>query len=436
VSFVRNLAGILLTTAVIAPISVLTSVLLARWLSPEDRGLYAVSVTFATTLTVLLQLGWPSASIYRLRSAASPPAAVAATGLAVVFGLSLAAVGVSVALEPTVTSRLLRSAPALVFYLVLATVPFRLLGVLFGSIARGIDRFRYENWYSFALNAATFVALAVVLVAGDGALVATLWAVGLVHALSAVGLVVAVLRQTGLTTELEVTEVVASARFGFKAYTLNMAGRLHEQQDIFVLAYLGVDPAQIAYFAVAKGAMRVLELIPSSLAKAAFPQLAGLPPDEAVAFASGLIRQGIVLVVPGCLVLGALAPFLLPAIYGAPYEDSVMPFLLVLPCVLFAILDSVIGRFFNATNRHAPIGATRSIGALVNLGLNFWWIPMYGIVGAAGAACTSLALQALLDVAVFVTKTDAKLIDLVLVRRSDFEPYLKQVRIFVRRGAP
>ncbi len=82
-SFFRNLAGIMLTSAVNAPISLVTSVLLARWLSPADRGLYAVCATFATTLTILMQLGWPAAAIYRLRNVASPPALVSATGLSV-----------------------------------------------------------------------------------------------------------------------------------------------------------------------------------------------------------------------------------------------------------------------------------------------------------------------------------------------------------------
>jgi O-antigen/teichoic acid export membrane protein len=434
VRFFRDLAGILLTRLAVAPISVLTSVLLARWLSPEDRGLYAVCVTFAATLTVLVQFGWPSASIYRLRSVGSAPAAVAAAGLCVVLALSTLAVGASVALEPIVTQRFLDGAQALVFYLVLATVPFRLLGVLFGGIARGIDRFRYENWYIFSLNATTLVALAGVLIVGDGALAAALWAVALVYVLTTSGLVLTVLRQTGLTSNLEVPEVVASARFGLKAYYLSMSARLHEQLDIFVLAYLAVDPAQIAYFAVAKGLMRILDLVPSSLHKAAFPQLAGLSPEDAAAFAAGLVRQGIVFVLPASLALGACARFLLPAIYGPPYAASVVPFVLLLPCVLFITIDGLIGRFFNATNQHAPIGATRTAAAFVNVGLNFWWIPSHGIVGAASAACASFALQALLAIVVFLARTDSSLGELTLVRRSDVEPYLHQVRRLARRS--
>lgn len=421
--FFRDLAGILLTSAANVPISLVTSILLARWLTAEDRGLYAVCLAFATTLTILVQFGWPAASIYRLRSVRSPPAAVAATGLAVALGLSFVAVTGSLAFESVIVERFLKSAPAVVFYLILSTVPFRLLGNLFGAMAGGIDRFRYENWYSVTMNAGTLLAFSLVLLVFDGALVEVLVAAAVVIALTTSGLVATVLRQTGLTTKLEGRQVSASIRFGLKTYFLTMAERLHERQDVFVLAHLLADPAKIAYYAIAKGAMRILELLPVALNKAAYPQLAALPEDEAAAFASAMVRHGLLFVVPASIALGVLAPFLLPFAYGAEYANSVGPFLLLLPCVLFYTLDGVIGRFFNATNNHTPLVITRSISAAVNLGLNFWWVPTYGIRGASAAACTSFALQAVLAVVVFVMRTDTNVRDLFLVRGSDIEPY-------------
>lgn len=422
--FVRNLAGIMLTTAVNVPISLVTSIVLARWLTPEDRGLYAVCVAFATTLTVLVQLGWPSASIYRLRSIKSPPSAVASTGLLAGLAISAVAVIGALALEPVLRERFLKSAPSLVFYLILSTVPFRLLGNLFGSMSRGLDRFRFENWYSFALNAATLATLAFVLVVGDGALIETLWAILIVYTVTTTGLVATVLRQTGLTTKLEGKQVLGSLRFGMKTYFLTMAVRLHERQDIFVLAYLLDDPAQIAFFAIAKGAMRLLELVPVALNKAAYPQLAGLPFDEAAEFACGIVRQGGLVVVPACLALGVLAPVLFPLVYGGEYAVSVVPFLLLLPCVLFMTLDGVIGQFFNATNNQLPLVITRTVSTVVNLGLNFAWVPSHGIAGAAAAACASFALQALLATVVFLSHTGVKPRNLVAVRYSDVEPYV------------
>lgn len=431
--FFRNLAGILLAAAANAPISLVTSVLLARWLTPADRGLYAVCLAFATTLSILVQLGWPSASIYSLRSVKTSPRSVATVGLLASLTLSFVSVVGSLALEPIIRARFLDGASAVVFYLIIATIPFRLLGNLFGGISRGIDRFRYENWYSVALSAGSLAAFAFVLIARDGALLEVLVASAVAYALSTSGFVLIVLRATGLTSKIDVREAVDSLRFGLKTHFMTMATRLHERQDVFVIAYLLHDPVQIAYFAISKGAMHILDLLPVALNKAAYPQIAGLPPKEAADFTCSMVRQAVLFVAPASVALGLLAPLLLPFLYGEQYAVSVTSFLWLLPCVLFGVYDGVLGRYFNAMNNHAPFVITRTISTLVNLGLNFWWVPIYGINGSAAAACTSFALQGVLAIAVFSMASDANVRDLFRMRRSDVDPYIVQLQRLLRR---
>jgi O-antigen/teichoic acid export membrane protein len=179
--------------------------------------------------------------------------------------------------------------------------------------------------------------------------------------------------------------------------------------------------------------MHLLDVLPAALNKAAYPQIAGLPPEEAASFTCSMVRQCVLSVVPPSLVLGALAQFLLPAVYGQEYVVSVVPFLLLLPCVWFAAVDGVLGRFFNATNEQMPIVVTRSTSALVNLALNFWWIPSHGIAGAAAASCASFALQSLLAIAVFRARSGVTLHELLVLRRADVTPYVNQVTRLVRR---
>ncbi len=145
-SFFRNLAGVLLTSAVTAPVGLVTSILLARLLSTDDRGLYALALSFAGLTTMLFQFGWPTASIFRLRSAGIQPAEVAGGALVFLGGVFALVVAAAILLEPFLRERFLSGLPQLAFMLALATVPFHGLANGFGAIARGIDRFRYENW--------------------------------------------------------------------------------------------------------------------------------------------------------------------------------------------------------------------------------------------------------------------------------------------------
>ena len=63
----RNAIVVYATSLISFPINLLTSVVLARFLSVDDRGLYSVALSFAVLATLLSEVGWGPATIYRLR---------------------------------------------------------------------------------------------------------------------------------------------------------------------------------------------------------------------------------------------------------------------------------------------------------------------------------------------------------------------------------
>ena len=435
-SFFRNLAGVLLTSAASAPIGLVTSVLLARFLSTDDRGLYAIAVTFAVTAAMLFQFGWPTAAIYRLRSGHRRPAEVSTGALVFLGGVGALVVIASVAIEAPLREQLLSDLPKGIFYLALVTVPFRLLANGFGSIARGIDRFRYEDWYAFLLQVANLFAIVLTVVLLGGALRELMTGLALVYGTLVLGLVVAVVRQTGVGGRFESSEMRNSLRFGLKTYAMTVTGRLHERVDIFMLAALLADPTQIAFYAIAKGGIQLLQLFPNSIAKVAYPQLAGLGKEDAAEFACALVRQGLLFMVPTSLVLFVAGPSLLPLVYGAPYAASVTPFLLLLPAVTLLGTARVLARYFTGTNRHKPAIVTRGVSLAINVGLNWLWIPEYGIAGAAAAALASYVVDAVLIIGVFLSVSGRPMRDLVAIRRGDLEPYLRQIEKLAKRLRP
>ena len=427
-SFFRNLAGVLLTTAASAPIGLLTSVLLARFLSTDDRGFYALAMSFAALATMLFQFGWPTASIFRLRSAGSEPARVSGAALVFLGGVFAVVTFVVLLVEAPLRERFLSGLPEVVLVLAALTLPMRALANGFGAIARGIDRFVYENGYALGLQLGNLLAVVIAVVWLGGALVELMWALTAVYALGVLGLMALVVRATGLSFSFGPDELRRSFRFGVKTHAMTLMGRLHERLDLFLLAYLLADPTQIAFFAIAKGGIQIIQLLPNSLGKVAYPQLAGLESEDAARFACALVRQGLLFMVPASLLLFAAAPFLLPFVYGEPYAASTLPFVLMLPGVVALGMDRVLSRYFTGTNQQRPNVVTRAISLVVNLVLNLLWIPQFGIAGAAAAALVSYAVDALLLIVVFLRMTDCSIADLFLLRRADIDPYLRRLQ--------
>jgi len=96
--------------------------------------------------------------------------------------------------------------------------------------------------------------------------------------------------------------------------------------------------------------------------------------------------------------LSALAPRLIPMLYGKEFIDSI-PSLSVLPWVLLPIfLDFPIGSLLNATRR-AHLKTTAMVATMViNIILNLILVPLYGPVGAAWAGVGSFWLLYLIGV--------------------------------------
>ncbi|MFV1979021.1 MAG: lipopolysaccharide biosynthesis protein, partial [Myxococcota bacterium] len=186
---------------------------------------------------------------------------------------------------------------------------------------------------------------------------------------------------------------------------------------------------------VGKGVAQMLAQLPNAVAKAAYPQIAGLPAQEAAAFTAQMVRQNLMLLVPAACILAAVAPLLLPALYGEAYAASSGPVLFLLGATVLQSVGIVVSRFFNGTNDQRPNILTRLVAVSVNLLLNSIWIPTHGIIGAAAALLVSYSLDAGLIVGVFLVRNRMGLGEFILPRRSDFDPYRQLVAQLRRADA-
>lgn len=432
-NFFRNASGLLLTTTAVLPVEVLISIVVTRFLAVDDRGIYAVFAAFVALASLLALLGWPAASIYRLRRIGSDPGRVAGAALGAVLVLSTLVTGVCLLLGPWIRERLLEGAPPLVLYLACATLPFLMLANVFGAMARGIDRFRFQNFHRAGLRIGQLVAFSVALVALGSGLIGVLGVFVAIEAGAAILLAASVLRLTGVSLRVDGRELLDSLRFGLKNYLQTLAGRIHERVDIFMLAALLGDAEQVAFYAVAASLVGRLNMAPDAFAVAAFPQMAGLSPREAARFACRICRRTVLVVAVAALALAAVAPLAIPLVYGAPYASSIQPFLVLLPGVALLTIYRVLARYFAAIDRQQANIATQVISVGVNVGLNLWWIPRYGILGAAAASLASYALEAVLISGVFLATTRHGFAELLVPRRSDLRVYRERVGSELRR---
>jgi O-antigen/teichoic acid export membrane protein len=435
-NFFRNAFQQLATKFAGIPLGIATSIVLARFLSVADRGTLALLIAYATLMVLLSQFGWASASIYRLRRVGSDSAKVAGAALYAVIFSSLLVIVVCVAFRTQLTERFFHGVPAGLYYVVLLMVPFQLLGLNFGALARAIDRFTLQNLYSIGTNVGNLAAAVAVLVLWGRGLDEILVANLVVQAIAAIWLTGATLRHTGLTARVDVVEAVESLRFGLKSYVTSLTGKVHERVDLFMLAFFLAAPEEVAYYAIACSVLERIQMVPEAVGTALFPKLAGLTDDQAGRFASYVSRHSLAWVVVTILVLGASGPFLIPILYGSEYRSSVAPFLLLLPGVGAITIYRVLGRYFQALGRQSINVGTQLASAATNILLNIWLIPRYGVIGAASASLVSYCLESVLITLAFLRASGSGFADTFVFKAADLTPYRERfARLRHRRGA-
>jgi O-antigen/teichoic acid export membrane protein len=254
----------------------------------------------------------------------------------------------------------------------------------------------------------------------------------LARAVVALWLIAAALRETGLSLR-EPRELGAALRFGSQTYLQTLIGKLHERADVMLLAFLRVEPAQIAFYAVAVGVIDRLRVMPDAVGSALLPKLAALPHAEAGPFTSKVVRNTLFWVLMSALALGLVAPPLLPAVFGRGYTASLVPFLILLPATVSLTVRRVLSNYFTASGRPSFNAAVQAAAVVLNVGANLWAIPRYGIAGAACASLLSYGFEGAATVIGFRSMSGERVRDTLFARREDIAEQIARARGWVTR---
>lgn len=179
---------------------------------------------------------------------------------------------------------------------------------------------------------------------------------------------------------------------------------------IFVKVYSYIDSQIIHHFhgdaalgeyAVAYKLTYALQFLPMAFVAALYPSMSHAAKHEKESLNGllmGSLRLMMLFGVSMASLLAALAPVLVPFLYGETYLPSVL-ILEVLAWVLIPIfLDFPIGSLLNATHRAHQKTTAMGVAMVINAGMNLVLIPPLGPIGAAWSALVSFTVLYLLGV--------------------------------------
>ncbi|HKY23631.1 MAG TPA: oligosaccharide flippase family protein [Gaiella sp.] len=178
---------------------------------------------------------------------------------------------------------------------------------------------------------------------------------------------------------------VESMRFGVRAWFGNVSQFLNARADQLLVGVIATD-VTLGLYVVAVNAAEVLLFLPNAVATSLLPALARERIRDGTDRTLRTFRSASVLTLASMAVTGAFGWLLIPVLFGADFQESVEPFLFLLPGALgYAALSIFVGALLAA---QAPglTSASRAVALGAGLMLDLALIPVFGASGAAAAA--------------------------------------------------
>ena len=396
-----DIATTLGTRVLLLPLALVSSIVLARALQPEGKGVYTSAYTVAELATVLCALGVSKAGTYYIAGGREDQGAIrhAAFWLGVANGLAICAVIAAFAflLAPIWLPGIPRSA-------LLAAAPLGFLALTRGvweSFLRGEQRVRSINLVAIASSLCFVSLLVIATFLGDLSPVAALGLRALAAAVAvalAFWLVSPARSGVGLG-RLDRGAVRLLFGYGLPFGVIAIVQTLSYRVDYLILqGYRG--SSEVGWYSIAVSNAELLWLLPAAVGFVVFPRVAASERDLAQESAA-LMRWTLAATTLCAAVLAVAATPLVELLYGDAFVPSVQPLRLLLVGVVAGTWYSVLGGYLVGRGRLRGLLAATLFGLVLNVGLNFALVPAHGMDGAAVASTISYTLTGLATAALF-----------------------------------
>jgi len=369
----------------------LLSLIATRALGPEGRAQYALALNLATMVWVVSHLSVEQ-SVARMMARQEASLADLCR-LSSFFALALGLVGMAITLVIGLAERdaLLGGANTTTVALAAATIPFTLVGQMATALLLRMGVLRAYGWI-IAVGAAVQFGLIVALQLGLGLTPElTMLAALLTIAGVAVSLVATLARRVGpraLSPFCQPRLIRSALHTGVRLQPASIALWLNLKVDLFLVGLLATTH-EAGIYALSASLADIVFTAVSTVALAALEAQTKADPEAAAGYTVDFIGQNIAVAVLLGLAAAVVAYPFIVFVYGAEWQGSVLPFVLLMPAVVALAIEEPARGLLVRIAPPLVISAAAGSGLVLNVALNFALVPAIGISGASLASVAS-----------------------------------------------
>jgi len=424
-SFLRGTSITLISRIINLAIGIVISILLARILGPDGRGIYALAILIPSFAFIFANLGLNSSTIYFLGKKKYSPQQIAGNNIIYSIYIAVVALILTILFLTFFREAFLTGVPIIALVIAVCAIPLRILISNSSTIFLGTHRYGTFNLMS-VLEISIQLTLLGLLYFFSNFTINTALASYLVASVLIVIIIFITLRKSIGKFNFSIHKGYTKDAFtyGVKSYFSNVISFLHLRIDQ-LLINLFLNPVAVGFYAVAAGLTERLWMLSESAATILFPRVSSENnEEEKKRFTPLLCRNVLAITIIGAVVLYFLGEWLITLLYSSDFLESFSPFKILLIGTIFVsgskiLANDIAGRGKPMVNTYINIASL-----IIDVVLNILLIPPHGIAGAAYATTISYSFVFFVRSIVYARISGNRIRDFLFVKYSDFTLYM------------
>jgi O-antigen/teichoic acid export membrane protein len=420
---VKDTVGIFITRFIWSGMGLISGVALTRYLGPENRGILTMLVqTIPSTVLTLTKLGVSQATVYYVNRDKTSPSRVASNSvtLAIVLG-SLSAFLIWM-FRDALANNILKGIPDWALAIALLRLPLLLIDNFLYGVLQATGQFSLYNVRLLASEGVKLVLVVIVVVLQLG-LWAAVWMYTLIQILNIGWLMFSMRHTVPIRLRLDRKLLANMMSFGVRSYVQLVIQNLLLRIDIYMVQIF-FGPAQVGFYSLGVHLIETLGEVPQAIGVVLYPRLATLPEEEMHRLTAQTCRRTLLLTVPAAVGLVLIGPYIITLLYGQRFAPAAapLPWLAVGNTALAIFV--IVTRNFTARSKQRVNTVAGLLALIINVALNLYTIPHYGIVGAAFATAVAYTAACIVLLRFFCAESGQSWTTVLIPRGDDIRYFL------------
>jgi O-antigen/teichoic acid export membrane protein len=417
---IKDTVGIFGTRFIWSGMGLVSGIALARSLGPENRGILAVVVQLIpSTILTLVKLGVSQSTVYYVNRKEASVDQVASNSVLLAFLLGGISAAIVWSLRGVMSTNILKGVPDWALAIALIRVPFLLLDNYLYGVLQATSQFGIYNTRLILSELAKLVLVVVLVLWLHLGLWAAVWIFTIISVINMGWLMVTMGRTIRFSFRLDHRLLANMLSFGVRSYVQVVVAYLLLRIDGYMVqSWLG--PEQTAFYSLGVHLTETVLEVPQAIGLVLYPRLAALGEEEMHRLTAQTCRRTLAITVPAAIGLALLGPSIITLLYSQAFAPAGAPMPWLAVGIAAMAIFVIITRDFTARSKQVVNTFSGILALVINVVLNIYLIPVYGIVGAAFATAVAYTAACLVLIRFFCIEARCAWSDVLIPKGDDF----------------